>query len=246
MIDAARLATVGQMATGIAHEINQPLSDRLLRRIALLDDVAEGLDSDPKAFREVLTGRLKTIEDQTHRAANIVRQLRIFSRKPSETPTRFDVAQAIRDGVGLMSEQLRLARFDVELDIAPDLPAVIGHPNRLQQVLINLIANARDAIAEARAHRPDLRAGRWIGIRAYRKPGGDGVAIEVADNGNGIPADVVPRLFELFFTTKPSGKGTGLGLSISSEIVREMNGTLAVTNRLQGGALFRLNLPSAD
>ena len=246
LIDAARLATVGQMATGIAHEINQPLTVIGFSSESLLDDVAEGLDrADPKVFREVLISRLRSIEDQTHRAANIVRQLRVFSRKPNETPAPFDVAQAIRDGVGLMSEQLRLARFNIELDIALDLPTVIGHPNRLQQVLINLIANARDAIQEARARQPDLKAGRWIGIRAYRRPGGDGVGIEVADNGSGIPAEVVPRLFEPFFTTKPSGKGTGLGLSISSEIVREMNGTIAATNRLQGGAVFRLTLPAA-
>ncbi len=247
LLDAARLATVGQMATGIAHEINQPLTVIGFSAESLLDDMSEGLDSrDPQDFREALTSRLKRIEDQTHRAANIVRQLRIFARKPNELPAPFDVTQAIRDGVELMSEQLRLARFDVELDIAPDLPTVIGHPNRLQQVLIKLIVNARDAIEEARARQPDMKAGRWIGIRAYRTPGRDAMAMEVADNGPGIPAEVLPRLFEPFFTTKPSGKGTGLGLSISSEIVREMNGTIAATNRLQGGAVFRINLPSAD
>ncbi|MBV9835788.1 MAG: PAS domain S-box protein [Alphaproteobacteria bacterium] len=246
LLDAARLATVGQMATGIAHEINQPLTVIGFSAESLLDDMSEGLDSsDPQDFREALTSRLKRIEDQTHRAANIVRQLRIFARKPNEVPAPFDVTQAIRDGVELISEQLRLARFDIELDIAPDLPTVIGHPNRLQQVLVNLIVNARDAIEEARAHQPDMKAGRWIGIRAYRMPGRDAMSIEVSDNGPGIPAEVLPRLFEPFFTTKPSGKGTGLGLSISSEIVREMSGTIAATNRLQGGAVFRLNLPSA-
>lgn len=245
LLDAARLATVGQMATGIAHEINQPLTVIGFSAESLLDDMNEQLDrDDPEAFREVLTSRLKRIEDQTHRAANIVRQLRIFARKPNETPAPFDVTQAIRDGVELMSEQLRLARFDVELDIEPDLPTVIGHPNRLQQVLINLMVNARDAIEEARARQSDMKAGRWIGIRAYRAAGRNGMVIEVSDNGPGIPAEVLPRLFEPFFTTKPSGKGTGLGLTISSEIVREMNGTIAATNRLQGGAMFRLNLPS--
>jgi PAS domain S-box-containing protein len=245
LLDAARLATVGQMATGIAHEINQPLTVIGFSAESLLDDMSEGLDSsDPDEFREALTSRLKRIEDQTHRAANIVRQLRIFARKPNELPAPFDVTQAIRDGVELMSEQLRLARFDLELDIAPDLPTVIGHPNRLQQVLINLIVNARDAIEEARARQPDMKAGRWIGIRAHRTPTRNAMVIEVSDNGPGLPADVLPRLFEPFFTTKPSGKGTGLGLSISSEIVREMNGTITATNRLQGGAVFRLSLPA--
>ncbi|MCW5739790.1 MAG: PAS domain S-box protein [Alphaproteobacteria bacterium] len=245
LLDAARLATVGQMATGIAHEINQPLTVIGFSAESLLDDMNESLDlEDPEGFREVLVGRLKRIEDQTHRAANIVRQLRIFARKPNEIPAPFDVTQAIRDGVELMSEQLRLARFDVELDIEADLPTVIGHPNRLQQVLINLIVNARDAVEEARARQSDMRAGRWIGIRAYRSPDRKGMAIEVSDNGPGIAAEVLPRLFEPFFTTKPSGKGTGLGLSISSEIVREMNGMISATNRLKGGALFRLSLPT--
>jgi len=244
LLDAARLATVGQMATGIAHEINQPLTVIGFSVEALLEEMSENVDrDDPEAFRDALTTRLKRIDGQTQRAANIVRQLRIFARKPDETPGPFDVAQAISGAADLMSEQMRLARFDLEFDLTPNLPAVLGHPNRLQQVLINLFVNARDAVEEHRTRSNDATIQAWIGVRAYCEPGQDLISIEVADNGPGIPADVLPQLFEPFFTTKPSGKGTGLGLSISSEIVREMNGTITATNRPQGGALFRIILP---
>jgi PAS domain S-box-containing protein len=246
VLDSARLATVGQMATGMAHEINQPLTVIQFAAESMLNDVADGLHrSDIDDFESELNTRLNRITAQTQRAANIVRELRIFARKPTDKPAPFDVAQAINGAVDLVAQQLRLSGIDLHLDLAPSLPAVTGHPNRLQQVLINLATNARDAIEEARTGAAPTSGRGSISIAARHDAGRGLVVVEVADNGTGIPDHVLPHLFEAFFTTKPSGKGTGLGLSISAEIVREMNGTLAAENRPEGGALFRMSFPIA-
>ena len=165
-----------------------------------------------------------------------------MARKPANDPQPFDLAEATRVGGDLLREQLRLARIDFKLDLPSPGPTVLGEPSRLQQIVINLVLNARDAILERegptgrqprphrRAHRPPIRAD------------GDAVLI-VEDDGPGIPPAVLARLFEPFFTTKPVGKGTGLGLSISYDIVRRMGGKIVAANRPEGGAQFRVMLP---
>jgi C4-dicarboxylate-specific signal transduction histidine kinase len=137
---------------------------------------------------------------------------------------------------------MRLDRVDFEVDLEVPGPQVLGEPGRVQQVVINLVNNARDALTEHR--NPERGAIGRIEVRIEVDPADGNAVLTVQDDGPGIPEKVMPRLFEPFFTTKPSGKGTGLGLSISSEIVREMNGTIAAANRLQGGAVFRMNLPA--
>jgi signal transduction histidine kinase len=145
----------------------------------------------------------------------------------------------------LVAQQVRLANIDLGIDLTDPLPPVIGHANRLQQVLINLTMNARDAIEEARAQHQHADSPGVITIHASCDDSRGLVMVEVSDSGAGISDEVLPRLFEAFFTTKPSGKGTGLGLSISAEIVREMNGTLSAENRPEGGAVFRMTFPAA-
>ena len=241
LLDAARLATVGQMATGMAHEINQPLTVLQFAVEGLTGEIEDNLHrDDPEGFAADTLTRLKRMEDQIQRASGIIRSLQGFAHR-SDKATSFDVEQAIVGAVGLVDEQMRLAGIDLELEPIGALPSIAGQANRLQQVLINLMINARDALGERDETARKVR-GR-ITVRARQESGA--VVIEVADNGTGIPADVLPRLFEPFFTTKPSGKGTGLGLSISSEIVRKMNGTIAVENQPDSGALFRLTLPIA-
>ena len=245
LLDAARLATVGQMATGMAHEINQPLTVLQFAIEGLTGEVADNVHrDDPDGFAADTMARLRRMEDQIQRASGIIRSLQGFAHR-SDKPDVFDVEQAIIGAVGLVDEQMRLAGIDLELRPTGALPAVAGHANRLQQVLINLMINARDALGEADAAERKARGRGRISLNARHEAAGNAVVIEVADNGPGIPSEVLPRLFEPFFTTKPSGKGTGLGLSISSEIVRKMNGTIAVENRPEGGALFRLSLPVA-
>jgi len=245
LLDAARLATVGQMATGMAHEINQPLTVLQFAVEGLTGEIEDNVHrDDPEGFAADTYTRLKRMEDQIKRASGIIRSLQGFAHR-ADKPSAFDVEQAIIGAVGLVDEQIRLAGLDLHLRPTGALPKIAGHANRLQQVLINLMINARDALNEADEAQRKVRGRGRITLSARHDATHGAVVIEVADNGTGIPAEVLPRLFEPFFTTKPSGKGTGLGLSISSEIVRKMDGAIAVENQPVGGALFRLSFPVA-
>ena len=244
-LDAARLATLGEMATGIAHEINQPLTVVQFGVDAIAADIEDGLHKDdPAGYAEDALRHLTRVRNQVQRASAIVRRLQGFARKGEDTVQPFDVAEAMAGAVDLVSEQMRLARIAVDLDLPADLPRAHGHANRLQQVLINLMINARDAINEARAQGAGGKVKQErIDIRALHDAASGQLVIAIGDSGTGIPEQVLPRLFESFFTTKPKGKGTGLGLSISLEIMREMGGTISAANRAEGGAVFRLSLP---
>jgi len=244
-IDAARLATLGEMATGIAHEINQPLTVVQFAADAIAADLEDNLHlDDPRDYAEAALRHVTRVRDQAQRAAAIVRRLQGFARKGEDVAQPFDIAEAIAGAADLVSEQMRLARVTVDLDLPEGLPTVHGHANRLQQVVINLMINARDAINEQRARIGGKVAQERIEIRAFHDTAAGRLVVEVGDSGPGIPESVLPKLFESFFTTKPKGKGTGLGLSISSEIMQEMLGTIGAANRPQGGALFRLSLPA--
>ncbi|MBX3500475.1 MAG: PAS domain S-box protein [Alphaproteobacteria bacterium] len=245
LLDAAKLATVGQMATGMAHEINQPLTVLQFAVEGLTGEIEDNVHRDePEGFAADTLGRLRRMEDQIRRASGIIRSLQGFAHR-SDKPAAFDVGQAIVGAVGLVDEQIRLAGIDLLFEPTGALPAIAGHANRLQQVLINLMINARDALNEAGEAERKARGRGRVTLRARHDAAQAQVIVEVADNGSGIPEAVLPRLFEPFFTTKPSGKGTGLGLSISSEIVRKMDGTITVENQPGSGALFRLTFPVA-
>lgn len=243
-IDASRLATLGEMATGMAHEINQPLTVIQFAVDAIEADLDENMHrDDPDAYVADAARHIGRVRNQAQRAAGIVRRLQGFARRGDEVAQAFDVTEAIQVGADLVGEQMRLTRIAVDLDLPQGLPLVHGHATRLQQVVINLMINARDAIAEARAGGDGPVRHDRIDIRACHDTQADRVVIEIGDSGRGIPEQVLPRLFESFFTTKPKGKGTGLGLSISTDIVAEMKGTITAENRSQGGALFRLSFP---
>jgi len=147
----------------------------------------------------------------------------------------------VRKGADLLREQLRTARIHFQLDLPDAGPMAKGDANQLQQVLINLVLNARDAVAEAPG-RPATGTLGHIAVRMTAAADG-GMELIVDDDGPGIPDTVMPRLFEPFFTTKPTGKGTGLGLSISHGIVKRMGGRMVAENRPERGARFRIAFP---
>jgi PAS domain S-box-containing protein len=266
LFDVSRLANLGEMATGIAHEINQPLAIIRIAADSLRDELKmTDVAAVPPDLAQFLDQKLERIAGQTDRAASIIRDLRSVARKPVGDLQPFDLAAAVRVSCDLMGEQLRLLRIDYQVDAAEPGPLVVGEASRIQQVVINLVLNARDALTEQVGSGPGLAmgaaavneaAGRGSGplgrivVRVAadqaRNLGGKGQAVlTVEDNGPGIPADVRSRLFEPFFTTKPVGKGTGLGLSISNEIVRGMGGEISAETRAAGGACFRVVLPLA-
>ncbi|MDP1752844.1 MAG: PAS domain S-box protein [Reyranella sp.] len=236
LFDAERLATVGEMAATVAHEIAQPLQVINVACASMQDDLADTAERGIALDREFVEQKIDRIGSQVERAGRIISELRAFVRGTSlEMPGRFDPAVAVRSAVDLTQHAVRAAGVALQVSVASDLPTLVGHVGKLEQVLVNLINNACDA------------GGRSIEVSAaalYRD-GAFFVRISVEDDGLGIAANVLPRLFESFVTTKARGKGTGLGLRICRRIVEEMGGSIAAANRAERGARFEILLPEA-
>jgi two-component system C4-dicarboxylate transport sensor histidine kinase DctB len=226
LIQAGKLAALGQMSAALSHEINQPLA--AARNYA--DSAGILIDrGEPARARANIDQILGLID----RMAQIARHLRHVARKP-ETPLKdLHLGEAVAEALALLAP--RLEGVAVEVDLAPDLPLARGGPVRLQQVLVNLLSNAVDAMAD--------RADRRIRISAQAE--GDRVRLAVADTGPGVPAAIAERIFDPFFTTKRVGSGLGLGLSISYNILKDFGGELRVSNEPGGGAVFTLDLARA-
>ena len=243
LFDASRLSNLGEMASGIAHEINQPLAVIRLAADALHEELempeAEALAGELGDF---IKQKLERIVVQTERAAGIISDLRTVARKPTNNVQPFDLSEAARVGGDMLREQLKLARIEMALDLAVPGPLVLGEANRVQQIVINLMLNARDAILSCDTL-PDAGIRGRLVLRVAADPASGGATLTVEDDGPGIPTAALSRLFEPFFTTKPVGKGTGLGLSISYDIVNRMGGEISAENRPEGGARFRITLP---
>jgi two-component system C4-dicarboxylate transport sensor histidine kinase DctB len=223
LIHASRLALLGQMSAGITHEISQPLT--ALRSLSFNSQLL--LKRGEMARIEK---NLQSISALTERMGHLTEQLKSFSRKAPLTLRPFPLADAIEATLLLLENRIRTEHIDVHTDIEAGLCAQCDC-NRLEQVLINLCANALDAMRDAPTKTLTIRAWSNSG-RAY---------IRVADSGTGIPEDVLARLFEPFFSTKLPGQGLGLGLAISADIVRDFGGTLRASN-IAGGAAFELDL----
>ena len=240
LFDSARIAHLGDMATGMAHELNQPLAIIRMSTEGLIEELdmpeAEAMPAD---MLDLFRSKLDKICKQVERATGLVKTLRSVAHKPADNPQPFDLVATVRKGADLLREQLRAARIDFQLDLPDAGPMAKGDANQLQQVLINLVLNARDALVDD-AGRPATGALGHIAVRMAAAADG-GMELTVDDDGPGIPDTVMPRLFEPFFTTKPTGKGTGLGLSISHGIIKRMGGRIAAENRPEGGARFRIS-----
>ena len=235
LIQVSKLASLGEMATGVAHELNQPLN--IIRMAA---DGVNLLMEEGEVPRDFLKTRMDWIADQTVRAATIIDHLRIFGRKASEEMEPISPRDAILNATGFIQEQLRLHGIDLELDLPEACRPVTGHIIHLEQVIMNLLTNARDAIEGA-----GRDGGRGsIRVRIDDDPGSGEIRLMVEDDGGGIPPEALPNIFDPFFTTKEIGKGTGVGLSISYGIIAEMGGTITAENA-NGGARFTISLPVA-
>lgn len=239
LIQAAKMATLGEMSAGVAHEINQPLCVIGTGANFLVKQARRGGDIDARVASEV-AGEMV---DQVERATRIIGHLREFGRKSEVTTDLVNVNRPIENAFMILGQQLKVHDIMVRTNLEQELPPVAGDVNRLEQVFINLILNARDAIETRREANLRVRDG-YIQIRSWRD--GDRVKISVADNGVGIPADQADRIFEPFYTTKEVGKGTGLGLSISYGIVRDFGGEITVESEPGMGTTFTLSFPATD
>ncbi len=226
LVQMSKLATAGELLAGVTHELNNPLTVVL----SLADMLAAREDLDPHVRSDLLD-----IQREAHRAAQIVRQLLAFVRRRDPERLPVDLNALVTDTVGLRRGALALAAIDLELSLG-DLPRVPGDPHQLQQMLLNLLTNAEFALAEL----PEGSRRIEVQTRAQR----GGVELTVRDTGPGIRADILPRVFDPFVTTKRAGEGTGLGLSIVGRIVREHGGHVEAENCPDGGARFTVYLPA--
>ena len=231
LIQASKLSTLGEMATSVAHELNQPLNVIRMAAGNSRRKISKGT-----ATYEYLNAKLERIEEQTARAAAIIDHMRMFGREANEELEPINAQAVVTNALNLMGEQLRLAGIEIVTEFSEDCLLILGHSIQMEQVILNLLTNAIDAIAESEGEKK-------ITLRVFKDD--KGVHITAEDTGNGVPEDALPRIFEPFFTTKEMGKGTGLGLSVSYGIINDMNGTIVVDN-IDGGARFTITLPSVS
>ena len=224
MLQQERLASLGLLAAGVAHEINTPLTG--ISSFAQL--LMEG--ESAQARRDML----EKIEAQTQRASGITRSLLNLARPEETSLEDLDLNQAVTEVLPLFEPQVRRGAIRLESGLCEAPLPVRGNRGKLQQVLLNLLLNARDAVGDE----------GLITVTTRRR--GRVVVLEVADTGGGITEEDLPRIFDPFFTTKDRGKGTGLGLSISFGIVNEHGGQIRVQSPAGGPTRFRVELPAAE
>jgi C4-dicarboxylate-specific signal transduction histidine kinase len=235
------MATLGEMAAGVAHEINQPLNAIRIGSEYFQKMAGRG-GSLPSEMLAKVSGE---IASQVERAANIISHLREFGRKSElDELEKLDINKPIRDIFTLLGQQLKLRQINVNLELEENLPPVLGVCNRLEQVFINLVMNARDSMEEERAGGYGEDKESSLTIRSYHKDGK--VVVVMSDTGAGMAESVKDRIFEPFFTTKEVGKGTGLGLSISYGIVKDYGGDIEVESEAGVGTTFKLTFPTAS
>jgi len=226
LLQTEKLAALGQMVTGVAHELSNPLTSILgyAQRLLLQGDAAGRTEEARKIYQEA------------ERASTILRQLLLNARETQPERRWVSLNQAVLKTMELQRFGLATEKIHLELELDPAPPLVHGDTGQLQQVLMNLVGNARQAIVES---------GKSGNIRVRTKWTGEGHALlEVSDDGPGIPEGIMARIFDPFFTTKPAGAGTGLGLAIALGIVREHGGQLNVSSPPSGGAVFTIELPA--
>jgi two-component system NtrC family sensor kinase len=222
LVQSEKLAAVGKLAAGVAHEINNPLTGILTNSSLMLDD----LEPDHPWRDDV-----QTIVTETLRCRNIVKGLLDFARQTKPQRTQININDVTEDVLNLVRNQSSFRNIRVTTDLAPDLPAILADADQMRQVVLNIVLNAGDAMAEG----GDLR------VTSTRDAARQGIELRISDSGPGIPADVRSRLFEPFFTTKKTG--TGLGLAIAYGIVERHNGQLRVDSAPGRATTFAISLP---
>lgn len=223
-IHADRMASLGQMAAGMAHEINQPLNIISM----VVDKVLFEINKHEKIDLEMLTDKSNKIFENLTRIRNIIDHIRVFSRSNLDyIPVLFNINSSIQNAISMVSEQFKHLGIDLNIQLDEKNPRLLGNTYRFEQVIINLLNNAKDAILENPCP-ADGNRDFIIGIRTFKKR--NQLMIEITDNGIGIKKEDISSIFLPFFSTKEEGKGTGLGLSICYQIIKDMGGAISVTS----------------
>jgi PAS domain S-box-containing protein len=227
LIQSEKMSAVGQLISGVAHELNNPLASVL--------GFAEYL-IESGGVTPAVAEPLRVIQQEAQRAAGIVKNLLTFARRQDQERRPVAIGEVLERTTALLRNQLIQHHVDPVLEVEEGLPKVYGSPNQLQQVFVNVINNAAQAIGSTgQPGTVTIHARRWL----------DGVAVDVTDTGPGVPPEIADRIFEPFFTTKREGEGTGLGLSICQGLVKEHGGKLSLRSTQGAGATFIVELPPA-
>ncbi len=237
LIQKSKLESLGRLAAGIAHEINQPLAGISMG----LDNMEFKIEAG-RAAPDYLTGKIASLRKDMDRIHNIIQHVRLFSRDQAAVILEnVDVNGACADALSMLGTQYRQHDVRVRLDLDEDAGCALGNRYRLEQVVVNLLTNAKDAVDRKAAREGELSFEKRIRIGTRRLDGE--ILLTVSDNGVGIPEDLIDRLFEPFFTTKEPEKGTGLGLAISYGIIREMKGEIRVESDPGRTTCVKVRLP---
>lgn len=237
LIQASKMATLGEMATGVAHELNQPLaviktaSSYFMKKVRKKEPIAE----------DIMMTMSEEIDSHVDRASKIINHMRQFGRKSDLELEEVQVNDALERTFEIFSQQLKVRGIDVTWQTEDRLPTIMADTDRLEQVFINLLINARDAIMDRLEAEPDREFDKKIFLHTHSED--NKVIVEVCDSGVGIPAAILDKIFEPFFTTKQVGKGTGLGLSISYGIVQDFGGTIQAARHEPKGTCFIIEFP---
>ena len=240
LIQASKMATLGEMSTGVAHELNQPLaviktaSDYFMRKIKKKEPIDE----------EILYTMATEINSHVERATNIINHMRQFGRKSEISVAAVQVNHVLKNAFQIFSQQLKLREIEVDWNLEENLPEIMADSSRLEQVFINLLINARDAIEEHWRSKEKKEGEKRISLKTISE--GKTVIVEVRDTGTGIQETIQDKIFEPFFTTKKVGQGTGLGLSISYGILKDYGGSIKALNNKGGGTRFVIKFPIPD
>jgi signal transduction histidine kinase len=229
LIQSGKLAAVGELGAGIAHELNNPLTG-ILGYAQYLIEKTKKIDFNIDNFKACVR-QIEYIEKEAQRCKNIVQSLLKFSRKSYDKFESLNINQIIEDTLSLVGHQLTMNNITLIKELEPDLKEIIGNGNQLQQVFTNIIINAQQAMS----NKGELR------IETRNKDGS--IEIEFADTGCGIPEENLNKIFDPFFTTKKDWRGTGLGLSISYNIIHDHKGSIDVKSEVGKGTTFSITLP---
>jgi PAS domain S-box-containing protein len=239
LVQASKMTTLGVMAAGMAHEINQPLNVIQVSADLLLKMIHKNIP--------IGTPELKTIAgdigQNVERAAGIIKHMRDFSRLSEGIRQQVNLNGPINDVFKVLGHQLKVHQVALSLDLDPDLPYILAEHNRLEQVFINLVTNALDAMDERGKSDSSATWKKELNIKSFTE--NKQVVVSVTDTGSGMTQEIIDKIFEPFFTTKEIGRGTGLGVSISYGIVKDYDGTIAITSDVGVGTTFELRFPVA-
>ena len=239
LIQAGKLATLGTMAAGMAHEINQPLNVIQICSDLILKMIKKGL----KIPDDELVMMANDIIDNVARAAGVIKHVRDFARQSERDLKKLIINDPINDVFKVLGHQLTVHSVKIDLDLDPKIPEIRAEHNRLEQVFINLVTNAIDSMDE-KAEKQDALVEKNLSIKTFVEEGW--VVTVVSDTGIGMTEEVKTKIFEPFFTTKETGKGTGLGTSISFGIIKDYKGTIDIITEYGKGATFIIKFPAIE